>query len=72
MVKRGEIEGWAQTTQNPWLDRHYFRLGKVLPVCGAGVNNFIQVRLAPTTKEEFKCLRCSALLEKDQQRRASR
>lgn len=67
-LKPREIEGWAQTTQNPWKDRHYFRLGKVSPICNASINNFIQVRLAPTTKDEFKCLRCLARLEKEAER----
>lgn len=56
------IEGWAQTTIDPWKDRHYFRQGKLLPLCNAAVNSFIQVRLAPTTTNEFKCPRCAATL----------
>lgn len=66
MAKKGEIEGWAMTTLDPWRDRHFFVAGKVLPLCNQTVSN----RVLPDPKAEdlLKCIRCMAALEKRSER----
>lgn len=71
MPEKREIEGWAHTSRNVWLDRHYFVKGKALPLCNATINNFYQIQTAPATTAEFQCGRCADALKRRKQKQAA-